>query len=62
MAAKAKVRQCCQCRDGEHDNYDDDVVLVEARDPDDGKLRCRGYVCGEHRQMFDDDGYKIKRV
>ena len=54
--------RCCQCRAGEHDNYDDDVRLVVVRDPDTGWIRLRGYCCANHRVAFADDGYKIDEV
>ena len=51
---------CCDCRDGEHENIDDDVQLVIIRDPETNKMLKRGYVCREHRRMYDLDGYEIK--
>lgn len=53
------ARRCCDCRDGEHENYDDDLVLTTIKDPDTGKLVKRGYLCGSHRQIYDDDGYLL---
>ncbi len=55
-----KTRQCCDCRDGEHDNLDDDVLLVTFRDPESNRIVKRGYLCGEHRTMYLDDGYEIR--
>lgn len=54
------MRQCCDCRDGEHDNYDDDVILTTVREPDTGRLLKRGYLCESHRIMYEDDGYILK--
>ena len=56
------ARQCCDCRDGEHENYDDDVVLVVVRDSDTGKMRKRGYICDEHREMYLVDGYSVTEI
>lgn len=52
-------RQCCQCRDGEHENLSDVVDLVTVRDPEENTLVMRGYVCGEHQNAFLDDGYEV---
>jgi hypothetical protein len=52
-------RQCCDCRDGEHDNYDEDVRLVVVRDPDTGRILKRAYLCGDHRAMYRADGYVV---
>jgi len=49
---------CADCRDGEHMNYDDDVLLTYVRRPD-GKLVKRAYLCREHRTMYADDGYEV---
>lgn len=55
------TKQCADCRDGEHENYDDDVVLVTVRDPDNppGPWFKRSYMCGEHRTMYLGDGYEL---
>lgn len=53
------AKQCADCRDGEHDNYDDDVMLVYVKDPETGKMRKRSYMCESHRQMYSDDGYEV---
>jgi len=52
-------KQCFECRDGEHDNYDDNVELVTIKDPDTKKIVKRGYLCGEHQTMYLDDGYEL---
>jgi hypothetical protein len=58
-----KPRRCADCRDGEHDNYDDDVRLVVVRNPDTNRLVKRAYMCKEHRTMYGDevsgDGYDV---
>lgn len=53
------IKQCCDCRDGEHDNYDNNVKMIVVRDPETKNLIKRGYVCDEHEQMYCDDGYEI---
>lgn len=55
-----KVKQCADCRNGEHDNYDDKVELVFVRDPDTKKIVKRANLCMEHRIMYRDDGYEVK--
>ena len=53
--------QCCECRDGEHPDYDGDVRLVTVLDPDGGRgFVKRGKMCREHRQMYEGDGYRVK--
>lgn len=54
-----KIRRCCDCRDGEHDNYDDDVKLTIVREPDEKGFLKRGYLCENHRVMYEDDGYLL---
>jgi hypothetical protein len=54
-----KKLTCSDCRDGEHDNYDEDIHLVIVREPDNGKMLKRAYLCGEHISMYLDDGYKV---
>jgi hypothetical protein len=53
-------KRCSDCRNGEHSNYDDNVKLVIIRDPDSKKIIKRAYLCEEHRNMYNDDGYEIK--
>jgi hypothetical protein len=60
MSQTNRTRRCCECRAGEHANYDDDVRFVTVRDPDErNRFVLRGYVCGEHRVAFTDDGYRL---
>ena len=54
------MRQCADCRNGEHANYDEDVRLTVLKNPDTGKLAKRAYLCHEHREMYADDGYSLK--
>ena len=51
--------RCAECRDGEHENYDDDVRLCVLRDPETRKIVKRAYLCSEHRVANDDDGFEI---
>lgn len=53
------MKQCCDCRDEERENYDDDVLMTVIRDPYTNKLVKRGYMCGEHRAMYQNDGYDV---
>jgi len=53
------MKQCCDCRNGGHGNYDDDVIMTIIIDPLTNKLVKRGYLCREHRTMYRDDGYKV---
>lgn len=50
-------QQCCDCRNGEHNNYDDNIKLVVVKDPDTNKIVRRGYMCEHHRIAYSDDGY-----
>ena len=55
------IKHCADCRDGEHDNYDDDVRLVMVRDPDENnKLIKRSNMCDAHQNQYLDDGYTVK--
>lgn len=54
------MKQCCECRDGEHDNIDEDVRLVVIIDPDTKKLYRRGYMCWHHRECYDMDGFRVE--
>lgn len=56
---QVKPHQCCDCRDGEHENYDDEVKLVTVRDPDKRGFVKRGYICKEHRKDYAADGYEV---
>lgn len=53
------MRHCADCRDSEHDNYDDNVKLVILRDPDTNHLVKRSYMCKQHRIMYCEDGYEV---
>lgn len=54
------TKQCADCRDGEHENYNDDVRLVRVTDPDTGQMLKRAYLCGQHREMYTVDGYRVE--
>lgn len=55
--------RCADCRDGEHENYDDNIQLVIVRDPDQPRgFVKRAYMCKTHREQYLDDGYTLKRV
>ena len=53
--------RCCECRNGEHEDYSDLVARrpVTVRDPETGNLVQRGYLCTLHADMRRDDGYKL---
>jgi len=55
-----KKKRCSECRNGEHDDYDDDIRLVYVRDPESNKIILRANLCNEHREMFASDGYQVK--
>ena len=55
-------KNCADCRDGEHDDYTEDIQLTVVRDPDTNRLIKRAYLCKEHRAMYLDDGYDIYRI
>lgn len=55
-------RRCCECRKGEHENLDDNLKKVEVRNPDTRGFVLRGWVCGEHREAFESDGYEISPI
>lgn len=52
-------KQCSECRDGEHENLDDDVQLCTVINPDGGRPK-RLYLCGEHVEQNLADGYLVK--
>ena len=52
------MNNCSECRDGEHEDYDDDVQLVIVTDPD-GKRVKRAKLCREHREMHASDGCDV---
>ena len=55
-------KRCSDCRDGEHENYDDNVKLVYLRDPDTKRIIKRSYMCESHRTMYEDDGYEVNTI
>ena len=52
-------KQCAECRNGEHDNYDNNICLTVVRDPDTNRIVMRAYLCEEHRESKMDDVYGI---
>jgi len=52
-------KQCTLCLQGEHDNYDDNVVLVYVRDDETNRIIKRSYMCESHRTMYENDGYIV---
>lgn len=56
------TKRCAECRDGEHPNYDNHVVLVKILQPDSHICVKRAYLCLEHRRMYLSDGYLIRQV
>jgi hypothetical protein len=55
-AMKAK---CFECRNGEHDDEDDNIKMCNIVDPKTGKTIKRGNLCGAHQTMYLDDGYRL---
>jgi len=53
------MKRCADCRDGEHENYDEDVRLVVIKDPETKRLVKRANMCGEHIEMYCVDGYQV---
>ena len=54
------VQRCADCRDGEHDNYDDDVLMIIVRDLGTGEVVKRSYMCESHREQYLMDGYDVR--
>lgn len=54
------MNQCCECKAGEHDDYDNDIKQVIVKDPDTKKVIKRGKMCNEHQVMYLDDGYIVE--
>jgi len=52
-------RQCADCRDGEHDNISDKVYLVVVRNPKTNRLVKRCYMCVDHIDRYEWDGYEV---
>lgn len=59
MTPTSKPKRCNDCRDGEHENYDDRVKLVVVYDAQVGRMVKRANLCEEHREMYHNDGYRI---
>ena len=56
------TKYCADCRDGDHDNYDDKVFITVVREPDTKKIVKRSYMCQDHRIAYRDDGYLVSVV
>lgn len=56
------ITRCDDCRKGEHDNYDDNILLVIIRESGSNRFVKRAYICGEHYTMYLEDGYEITEV
>ena len=56
---KVILGHCSECRDGEHEDFCDDVRMTIIRDPDTKKLVYRGFLCSLHRDARDADGYDL---
>lgn len=54
------TRRCGECKNGEHDNYDDNVLLTKLIDPTTGEHIRSGRMCDSHREMYLQDGYQMK--
>ncbi len=52
---------CNDCKDGEHENYDNNLELVIVRDPETKRWVKRAWLCKEHRDMYGADGYEVKK-
>ena len=55
------VKICTDCRIGEHANYDDDLQLVYVREIDTKHIIKRAWLCRDHRTMYEQDGYEVKK-
>ena len=51
-------KDCAECRDGEHENYTDDVWLCVCTCPEERPYRA--WLCADHREARADDGYTVK--
>lgn len=56
-----KAKRCSECRDGGHEDYDDNVVKCLVKNPDDGRVT-KILLCGEHRCARRDDGYEVREM
>lgn len=52
-----KDNKCAECRNGEHEDYQDDAKIVVIRS--DGQLAGRMKLCSEHIEMRLMDGYQV---
>jgi hypothetical protein len=52
-------RECFECAEGEHQNYDANVRLFKIYDPDTNKVIRSCFLCGQHQTTRLEDGYKL---
>jgi len=53
------MKRCTDCRDGEHENYDDNVQRMVVRDPDSMEVLKTTELCDYHKEMYASDGYEV---
>ena len=53
---------CLECKEGEHDNYDDNIIKVKVIDPETGKVYRKGLMCLEHRELYLSDGFWLEKI
>jgi len=58
--AWGKTHFCSSCKKGENEEPATCKVIV--RDPGNGKITLKGYLCDDHYTMYADDGYQIKVI
>ena len=51
---------CFECRDGEHENYDDLVKTTIVRNPETKRIEKIIDLCDHHREMYLQDGYIVE--
>jgi len=56
---KIVLGDCSECRDSEHEDFDDSIRLTVVRDPETNKIVFRGHLCGCHRDIRESDGYVL---
>lgn len=56
------LKKCSSCWQGEIDSREDNTPTTGphiVRNPDDGKIELRGYLCKDHMDMYLTDGYTV---
>ena len=56
------TNRCADCRDGEHEDYDLDVELVIVKEEGSGRWIKRAWLCKDHRDMYEGDGFEVKKT